>query len=141
MDVLVIGSGGREHAICWALAKSPRVRRVYAAPGNPGIATVAQLAPVAANDIQGIVDLADQLRPGMVVVGPEAPLAMGAVDALAARGHAAFGPTRAAARIEWSKAFAKELMMRAECPRPDTRYTRIPRKLRRPPARGVDLLW
>lgn len=89
---------------------------MYTAPGNPGIATVAQLAPVAANDIQGIVDLADQLRPGMVVVGPEAPLAMGAVDALAARGHAAFGPTRAAARIEWSKAFAKELMMRAGVP-------------------------
>lgn len=103
MKVLVVGSGGREHALCWALAGSPIVDKVWCAPGNAGIARDAQCVPIAATDLDGIVDLAQREQIDLVVVGPEAPLVLGLVDRLTQVGIKAFGPTAAAARLEGSK--------------------------------------
>lgn len=116
MDVLVIGSGGREHALVWALRKSPGVRRILCAPGNPGIAELAELIPVPADDIAHLTDLALREHVDLTVVGPEVPLAHGIVDAFRAAGLVIFGPTRAAAELEWSKGFAKAFMERHHIP-------------------------
>ena len=116
MKVLVIGSGGREHALAWALAKSSRVTEVVCAPGNGGIAQVARLAPVVLSDLDSMVELALREQPGMVVVGPELPLALGLVDALTERGLRVFGPTQAAAMLETSKSFAKRFLQRHQIP-------------------------
>jgi phosphoribosylamine--glycine ligase len=110
MIVLVLGSGAREHALAWRLSRDGH--RVFAAPGNPGIARVATCLPCDPLDAAAVVDLARGLAADLVVVGAEAPLVAGVVDALAAAGLAAFGPTRAAARLEGSKSFAKEFMAR-----------------------------
>jgi phosphoribosylamine--glycine ligase len=109
LRILVIGSGGREHALCWAIAASPLCDVLYCAPGNAGIAREATCVPIAATDIDGILAFARTERIDFVVVGPEAPLVIGIVDRLEAAGVPAFGPTQAAARLEGSKAFAKEL--------------------------------
>jgi phosphoribosylamine---glycine ligase len=114
--VLVIGSGGREHALCRALARDPEVTALHAAPGNPGIGGLAELHPVAADDLAGIVALAARLAAGLVVIGPEAPLVAGAGDALREAGIACFGPSAAAAMIEGSKSFAKDVMATAGIP-------------------------
>ena len=116
MKVLVIGSGGREHALCWALAASPLVTEVLCAPGNAGIAAEARCAAVAVDDLDGIVALARAERVGLVVVGPELPLVLGLVDRLAEAGIRAFGPTAAAARLEGSKAFTKDFCRRHGIP-------------------------
>jgi phosphoribosylamine--glycine ligase len=116
MRVLVLGSGAREHALCWAIAKSAQVRELTCAPGNAGIALDAQIAPLDLSDPAAAVGLARRLRADLVVVGPEDPLAAGVVDRLAEAGVLAFGPTAAAARIESSKAFAKQLMRDARVP-------------------------
>ena len=110
MRVLVIGSGGREHAIVRALAADPAVTSLHAAPGNPGIAALADLHPVDASDPDAVAALARQLDAGLVVIGPEVPLVAGAADAVRAAGIACFGPSAAAAMIEGSKAFAKQVM-------------------------------
>ncbi len=110
MKVLVVGGGGREHALAWGLARSASVDEVVAAPGNPGIEAVARCVPVDANDAQAVASLADDLDADLVVVGPEEPLVRGAVDAVQARGRAAFGPNAAAARLEGSKRWMKELL-------------------------------
>ena len=110
MKVLVIGSGGREHALVWALRRSPRVDEIVCAPGNAGIAALARCLPVNGSDLDAMLSVAEAERPGLVVVGPELPLALGLVDALQARGIRVFGPTQAAARLETSKAFAKDFM-------------------------------
>src|SRR5260370_30996214 len=109
MRVVVIGSGGREHALCWAMAAWPLCDAVFCAPGNPGIAEEATCVPVAANDIEGILALARRERIDFVVVGPEVPLVAGLVDRLEAAGIRAFGPSAAAAALEGSKIFTKEL--------------------------------
>ena len=114
--VLVVGGGGREHALVAALVADPAVDAVLAAPGNPGIAAVARCAAVAADDVDGLVALALSERVDLIVVGPEAPLVAGLVDALATRGVPAFGPSAAAARLEGSKAFAKAVMDAAGVP-------------------------
>jgi phosphoribosylamine--glycine ligase len=116
MRVLLVGSGGREHALAWALARSPLLGELHAAPGNPGIGTLARLHPVGVSDLEGLTRLAADLAVDLVVVGPEAPLVAGLVDRLSAAGIAAFGPTAAAARIEGSKAFAKSVMDAAGVP-------------------------
>ena len=116
MKVLVVGGGGREHALCWGLARSPLVEELHAAPGNAGIASVATCHAAAADDVDAQVRLADELDADLVVIGPEAPLVAGLADELRARGRTVFGPGRRAARLEGSKAFAKDLMLRSEIP-------------------------
>jgi phosphoribosylamine---glycine ligase len=115
-SVLVVGSGAREHALVWALARSPSVNEIWAAPGNPGIATIAQTVDLPITDVAAIADWAEAHDIRLVVVGPEAPLALGLVDLLATRGVPVFGPSRAAAELEWSKAFAKDFMRRHGIP-------------------------
>jgi phosphoribosylamine---glycine ligase len=114
--VLVVGSGGREHALAWSLSRSADLHELHAAPGNPGIAALAHCHPVRADDASSLVSLAQELRIDLVVVGPEAPLVAGLADELRHRGVAVFGPSAAAARIEGSKAFAKEVMEAAGVP-------------------------
>jgi phosphoribosylamine--glycine ligase len=116
MRVLVVGGGGREHALAWRLQRSPSVAAVECAPGNAGTSRVATNLPIAAEDVPAIVARAAEAKYDLVVVGPEAPLAAGLADALAARGLAVFGCSRAAAEIEGSKRFAKEVMERAGVP-------------------------
>ena len=116
MRILVIGSGGREHALCWAIAASPLVDCVYCAPGNAGIADDAECVPVGVMDTVGIIAFAKKEKIDLVVVGPEAPLVAGLVDALEAEGVAAFGPTAAAAALEGSKGFMKDLCAREGIP-------------------------
>ncbi|MFO7697626.1 MAG: phosphoribosylamine--glycine ligase [Anaerolineae bacterium] len=110
IKVLVVGSGGREHALLWALSRSPQETQLYAAPGNGGTAALATNVPIKAEDIQGIVTFASAERIDLVVVGPEVPLAMGLVDRLKEAGIRAFGPTAGAACIESSKAYSKTFM-------------------------------
>ena len=116
MKVLVVGSGGREHAICWSLKKSPKVTELYCAPGNGGIAEVAACVDVKATDIDGMVAWAKENAMDFVMVAPDDPLAMGMVDAMEAAGIRAFGPRANAAIIEGSKAFSKELMKKYSIP-------------------------
>lgn len=116
MRVLVVGGGGREHAIAWRLAQNPTIDRLYAAPGNAGIAQEATCVDIAADDVKELVAFAEREGIDLTVVGPEAPLVAGLVDELEARGLRAFGPTAAAARIEGSKAWAKELCARYGIP-------------------------
>ena len=116
MKILVVGSGGREHAIAWRLAQDPEGHSLFCAPGNAGTAAVATNLPLKADDTAGIVAWAKAEHPDLVVVGPEAPLVAGLVDALSAAGIAAFGPVAAGARIEGSKRFAKEVMDAAGVP-------------------------
>jgi len=108
--VLVVGAGGREHALVWSLSRSDDLDELHAAPGNPGIAALAHCHPARADDHAALVSLAQELRIDLVVIGPEAPLVAGLADELRHRGVAVFGPSAAAARIEGSKAFAKEVM-------------------------------
>jgi phosphoribosylamine---glycine ligase len=114
--VLLLGSGGREHALARALAADPAVTAVHAAPGNPGIAAIATVHPADLADIGGVLDLARSLAPDLVVIGPEAPLVAGLADVLRGSGLSSFGPSRRAAMIEGSKSFAKEVMRAAGIP-------------------------
>lgn len=116
MKVLVIGGGGREHALVWGLRRSTRVDEVVCAPGNAGIAGLARCVALDVNDLDATVAIALAEQPGLVVVGPEAPLSLGLVDALQARGVRVFGPTMEAAQLETSKSFAKEFMRKNDIP-------------------------
>ena len=126
MRVLVVGSGGREHGLAWAIAASPLVDALYCAPGNAGIAEEAECVAVGATDIAGLVGFCRRERIDFVVVGPEAPLVLGLVDALEAEGIPAFGPSAAAAALEGSKAFAKDLCRRGQIPTAAYRRFRDP---------------
>ena len=108
MKILLIGSGGREHALAWAIAGSPLTGELIIAPGSAAMASLGRCVDVSAEDIDGLLTLAEDTKPDLVVVGPEAPLVAGLVDRLAVAGHAAFGPTAAASQLEGSKAFARE---------------------------------
>ena len=116
MKVLVIGGGGREHALAWKLAQSPKLQCVYVAPGNGGTASDARLENVAITDPEALADFAQREKVVLTVVGPEAPLAAGVVDLFRSRGLRIFGPTRAAAQLESSKAFSKAFMQRHDIP-------------------------
>jgi phosphoribosylamine--glycine ligase len=119
MKVLILGSGGREHALAWAVRQSGRVTDVVCAPGNGGIAQVARCVPVNLKDLDAMVRLVEDERPELTIVGPELPLSLGIVDALQERGFRVFGPTRAAAMLESSKGFAKEFLQRHKIPTGD----------------------
>jgi phosphoribosylamine--glycine ligase len=116
MKVLILGSGGREHALAWSVSRSPRVTEVVCAPGNGGIAQVARCVPVDVKDVNAMLRLAETEQPGLTIVGPEVPLSLGVVDAFRESGFRIFGPTQAAARLESSKAFAKQFMKRYQIP-------------------------
>jgi phosphoribosylamine--glycine ligase len=116
MNILIIGSGGREHALAWKIRQSPRVKRVFCAPGNAGIAQVAELVPLAVDDVAAFVRFGRDERIDLTVVGPELPLTLGIADEFQRHGLRIFGPTRAGARIEGSKAFTKELLRRYNVP-------------------------
>ena len=120
MKVLLVGSGGREHALAWKLSQSPRLEELHAAPGNPGIAALGRCHPVRAEDGEGLLGLAGSLEADLVVVGPEAPLVAGVADELRHLGVAVFGPSAEAARIEGSKSFAKDVMRAAGVPTAET---------------------
>ncbi|HEX8254147.1 MAG TPA: phosphoribosylamine--glycine ligase [Thermoanaerobaculia bacterium] len=116
MRVLVVGQGAREHALCWKLKQSPLVRELYAAPGNAGISTVADVVQIGVADIIELADFAEKLRIDLTIVGPELPLTLGIVDEFQKRGLAIFGPTRLAAELEGSKVFSKEFMRKYGVP-------------------------
>ncbi len=116
MKVLVVGGGGREHALVWKLASSPRVKKIYAAPGNAGIAAQADCVPIAPTDIEGLLGFALTEKIDLAVVGPEAPLTLGIADRFREKGLPIFGPSEKAALLEGSKVFAKDLMVRAGIP-------------------------
>jgi len=114
--VLVVGGGGREHALVWKISQSPRVSKIYCAPGNAGISEQAELVSIKADDLQGLLDFAIKEKMDLTVVGPEDPLVRGIVDLFESRGLRIFGPSRKAAEIEGSKAFAKEMMKKYQIP-------------------------
>ena len=116
MDILVIGSGGREHALAWKIGRSPRVNKIYCAPGNGGTASIAVNVPLAVDDLPGLTQFALEHRIDLTVVGPELPLALGIVDRFQSHGLSIIGPAAAAARLEGSKIFAKEFMKRHQVP-------------------------
>jgi len=121
MKVLVIGGGGREHALVWKIAQSPAVKKIFCAPGNAGIAKHAECLPIPAENVQSLLHWAEKEKVDLAIVGPEAPLTLGIVDAFEARGLRIFGPSRRAAEIEGSKAFAKDLMEKYSVPAGESR--------------------
>ncbi|MCR4413112.1 MAG: phosphoribosylamine--glycine ligase, partial [Thermoguttaceae bacterium] len=124
MNILIVGNGGREHALAWKIAQSPRAEHVYVAPGNAGTARDAENVNLRADDFAGLVRFAKDARIGLTIVGPEAPLAAGIVDVFEREGLRIFGPTKAAAELESSKVFCKDLLRSANVPSADYRTFR-----------------
>ena len=116
MKVLVIGSGGREHALVWKISQSPRVTKLYCAPGSAAIGELAELVPIAPEQIDQLADFAEKEKIDLTMVGPELPLTLGIADLFEARGLRIFGPNKAAAQLEGSKAFAKEILQENNIP-------------------------
>ena len=116
MKVMVLGGGGREHAICRGLKRSPEVTKLYCSPGNPGIAEIAECVALPAGDMEAVADFAEKNGIDLLVVGPELPLCQGVADAVRARGIPVFGPSKAAARLEGSKDFSKQFMVKYDIP-------------------------
>ena len=134
MKVLVLGSGGREHALVWKLRQSPRISKLYCAPGNGGIADDAECLPADLKNLDAIIALAARLQPDLTVVGPELPLTLGVVDEFTRRGWRVFGPTQASAQLESSKSFAKQFLQRHHIP--TAHFAILPRaKMKRPASR------
>ena len=131
MKVLVIGSGGREHALVWKLAQSPKVEKIYGAPGNPGIAQIGECVNISPTDIKGLADFAEKEGVDLTVVGPEAPLVAGIVDEFENRGLKIFGPSKEAAKLEGSKAFSKEMMKKCGVPTADFEVFDDPEKAKK----------
>ncbi len=131
MKILVIGGGGREHVITWKILKSRWVNKVYCAPGNAGIREIAECIPVNANDIDGLIDLAREKNIDLTIVGPEDPLAMGIVDRFEEEGLKIFGPSKAAAQLESSKSFAKDIMKKYGVPTAKSKVFTDMKKARR----------
>jgi len=119
MNILVIGSGGREHALCWKIKQSPKVKRLYCAPGNGGIAGIAECVDIRVDDVELLLQFALRKQIDLTIVGPEASLVTGVVDAFASKGLKIFGPSKAASQLEGSKVFAKEFMKRRNIPTAD----------------------
>jgi phosphoribosylamine--glycine ligase len=130
MKVLVLGSGGREHALVWKLRQSSRVSQLYCVPGNGGICADAECVPGDLKDVESLLQIAARLQPDLTVVGPELPLSLGVVDEFSRRGLRIFGPTQAAAQLESSKSFAKEFMQRHHIPTAKYAICRSPAELR-----------
>src|SRR5438876_4778717 len=120
MKILVVGSGGREHALVWKLRQSPHTERIFCAPGNAGTAEIGENVAIPASDLEALVRFAKENRVDLTVIGPDDPLAAGIVDLFAAEKVRAFGPTKFAARVEASKIFAKELMHAQKIPTPES---------------------
>jgi phosphoribosylamine--glycine ligase len=116
MKILVVGNGGREHTLCWKLAQSPQADKLYCAPGNAGIAAVAQCVDIAVSELEKLADFAEQEAVDFTVVGPEAPLCDGIVDVFRKRGLKIFGPDKEAAQLEGSKDYAKQFMFKYNIP-------------------------
>src|SRR5580658_4133777 len=116
MNILVIGSGGREHALCWKIKQSPKLKRLYCAPGNGGIAQIAECVDIGVEDVEALLQFAQRKQIDLTIVGPEASLVAGIVDAFTQKGLKIFGPSKAAAALEGSKVFAKEFMHRRNIP-------------------------
>jgi phosphoribosylamine--glycine ligase len=116
MRVLVIGSGGREHSLAWKINQSPKVEKIYCAPGNAGIGEIGELVPIGPDEIDKLAGFAEKMKIDLTVVGPELPLTLGITDLFEERGQKIFGPNREAARLEGSKAFAKEILQDAHIP-------------------------
>src|SRR4051812_10908781 len=116
MNVLVVGNGGREHALAWKLKQSPRVDRVFVAPGNAGTGTDAENVDISADNIPGLIKFVQENRIGLTVVGPEAPLTAGIVDAFEKQKLRVFGPSKAAAQLEGSKVYCKNLLRHVDVP-------------------------
>ncbi|MEO2066121.1 MAG: phosphoribosylamine--glycine ligase [Desulfurobacteriaceae bacterium] len=131
MKVLVVGSGGREHALAWKLAQSGKVSKVYGAPGNPGIAQIGQCIDIPVTEIKALADFAEKEGIDLTVVGPEAPLVAGIVNEFESRGLKIFGPSKQAARLEGSKAFAKEMMKKYGVPTADFKVFSDPEEAKR----------
>ena len=121
MNILVVGSGGREHALAWKLGRCPDAERIFCAPGNAGTAEIAENVAISASDLKALVRFARENRIDLTVIGPDDPLAAGIVDLFSAEKLRAFGPTKSAARIEASKIFAKELMRTQKIPTAEAR--------------------
>ena len=139
MKILVIGSGAREHALAWKLSREPDVDAVMCAPGNPGIASVARCFPADVSSPQALLAIAESQAVDLTVVGPELPLSRGVVDAFTAAGQAIVGPTKAAAALEWSKAFAKNSSMTSSPARAPTAPS--PGQKRWPTTFAVRITW
>src|SRR6187401_1191734 len=121
MNVLIVGNGGREHALAWKIKQSPRAGRVFVAPGNAGTATVGENVDIAATDFPKLIKFAQENKVELTIVGPEVPLVLGIVDAFQAAGLKIFGPSKAAAELEGSKVFCKDLLRNADVPTADYR--------------------
>ena len=122
MNILVVGGGGREHAIAYSLSKSPLIKKLIVAPGNPGIETFAECYPIAAEDIKGQCKLAKDIKADIVFIGPEIPLVLGLKDKLSEIGINAFGPSKKAAQLEGSKTFSRNFCKRYNIPQPNFKY-------------------
>lgn len=140
MKILIIGGGGREHALAWKISQSPSVTKLYCAPGNPGIASLAELVPIAVNDVEALLLFVAEHSIDLTVVGPELPLTLGIVDRFEEKGFKIFGPNRAASQIESSKVFSKKLMQKYAVPTASAELVSLEEAYRRVPSLNLPVV-